>query len=456
MFDAGRDPGELPTEYLEHEITQLAAHIYAATCRWLLLVAEFDRRECHLAWGFHSCTAWLAWTCGLTPRAAREHLRVARDLTELPLIREAFGRGELSYSKVRAVTRVATPETEQEMLELAYGATASQLERTVRAYRSAVAVAEGQPPPDTFFAWAWEDDGTLSVRGRLSGDEGALLLEAMHHAHGVARGERGAGAAAAGSPPLPPVENTDALAALAEAALVSTGSSSGGDRNQVVLHVDHRGRAELDDGCAVSLETARRMLCDASLVPIAESDGEPLSIGRRTRTIPSALRRALRVRDGGCRFPGCSHRRFVDAHHIRHWADGGETAVDNLVHLCRRHHRLIHEGGFSVERDPRGELVFRDRAGDTVAALPAPVRGDSAAICDVARRPPRLASGDRLDLELTVDCMIGLANRFRRREPPRPAARPSTGSSEPVREHSGTSLSAESARSRPSFEYSAA
>lgn len=435
MFDqAAVDPAELPAERLGYEIPQLAAHIYAATCRWLLLVAEFDRRECHLAQGFHSCTAWLAWTCGLTPRAAREHVRVARDLTALPLIRAAFGRGEISYSKVRALTRAATPETEKEMLELAHNATASQLERTVRSYRSALAVAEGEPPADTFFAWHWEDDGTLSVRGRLEADQGALLLAAMRNAHEVAYGKRGPALPAEGAPPLPPVRNTDALAVLAEAALTSTGSSTGGDRHQVVLHLDERGRPQLEDGSAVPRDAARRMLCDASLIAVAGRSGAPTSTGRRTRTIPAALRRALRARDGGCRFPGCSHDRFVDAHHIHHWAAGGETSFDNLIHLCRRHHRLVHEGGFSVERDPRGELVFRDRAGATVAALPATLRGDSAAICDVARRPPRLASGDRLDLELTVDCMIGLAQPSRgHREAgsgsavPPPVGEPGTG-----------------------------
>jgi Domain of unknown function (DUF222)/HNH endonuclease len=411
---AWETPTELPTEHLEHEITQLAAHIYAATCRWLLLIAEFDRRECHLALGFHSCTAWLAWTCGLTRRAAREHVRVARDLVDLPLVRAAFGRGELSYSKVRALTRAAVPETEEEMLELAHNATAAQLERSVQAYRSAVAVAEGKPI-DTFFAWSWEDDGTLEVRGRLAPDVGALLIEAMHHARGVACGPGGPAIPVDGEPVTPPVTNADALAVMAEASLASTGSSSGGDRHQVVLHIDGSGRRELDDGSTVSRETAQRFLCDASVVGIGEEAGEVRTVGRRTRTIPPALRRALRARDGGCRFPGCTHHRFVDAHHIRHWTDGGETSIENLVHLCRRHHRLIHEGGFTVERDGEGELVFRRPSGWVIHAKPPVLRGDAAAITSGARRPPRLASGDPLDLDLTVESMIGVSRRAARR-----------------------------------------
>lgn len=406
MFDQTRDPADIETEHLEHEITTLAAHIYAATCRWLLLIAEFDRRECHLSWGFHSCTAWLAWTCGLTARAAREHVRVARDLAPLPRIRDSFGRGELSYSKVRALTRVAVPETEEELLALAHHATAAQLERTVRAYRSAVAAAEGQPPPDTFFAWDWEDDGTLSVRGRLAADEGALLIEAMQHARRLVAGTRPAPASA------PSPRNTDALAAVAEASLTSAGSSSGGDRYQVVLHIDSRGRRELAEGSSLGEAPARRILCDASIVAMAASEQTPLSVGRRTRTIPGALRRALRERDRGCRFPGCTHDRFVDAHHIAHWADGGETSIDNLVNLCRRHHRLIHEGGFSVGRDREGELEFHDPNGSVLSSSPTPLPGgEAAAIAFGQRSAPRLPSGDRLDLGLTVDCMIQRSNR---------------------------------------------
>ncbi len=421
MFDADGDPTEIPTEHLEHEITALAAHIYAATCRWLLLIAEFDRRECHLSWGFHSTTSWLAWTCGLTPRAAREHVRVAHDLKELPLIRESFASGELSFSKVRALTRVAVPETEAELLELAHQATAAQLERTVRAFRSAIAVAAGHPPPDTFFAWSWEDDGTLSVRGRLAADEGALLIEAMHHGHRLVGG-RHVGAAVEGVQP-PPQRNTDALAAVAEASLSSTASTTGGDRYQVVVHVDANGRRELADGSTLAAESARRVLCDASLLAIAETDGAPLSVGRRTRTIPAALRRALRARDGGCSFPGCTHERFVDAHHIAHWADGGETSIDNLVHLCRRHHRLVHEGGFSVSHAVDGALEFR-RPGGTIlrAKPPALPRSGPGEFEPHAVPTPRLPSGDRLDLDLTVDCMLERrSNAVRGRRDPVPA-----------------------------------
>ena len=155
----------------------------------------------------------------------------------------------------------------------------------------------------------------------------------------------------------------------------SESSGSTADRYQVIVHVSAdtvRGRhpkgtqpaaeCHLEDGPGVTAVTSRRIACDSSLVTIKEDkNGEPLSIGRRSRTIPPAMRRALRIRDKGCRFPGCMNTRFVDGHHIKHWADDGETSLDNLVMLCRHHHRLVHEGGFVCEKSPDGEIRFKDQ-----------------------------------------------------------------------------------------------
>jgi hypothetical protein len=170
----------------------------------------------------------------------------------------------------------------------------------------------------------------------------------------------------------------DALERLAEAFLAGdTGTASGGDSYLINLHTEPEvlqadgdgAEAECDECGHVAAETSRRMACDASVVKWREdADGEPLSIGRKTRTIPPAIRRALHRRDGGCRFPGCSCRRFVDAHHIVHWADGGETAMDNLVLLCRRHHRLVHEGDFGVHVSAGKEIWFSYPTGDTLPA----------------------------------------------------------------------------------------
>jgi Domain of unknown function (DUF222)/HNH endonuclease len=442
-----------PLEVIEREITQLASHIHAATCRWLGLVAEFDRREGWAQWGCRSCAHWISWQCSIAPVAAREHVRVARRLEELPLIRAAFARGELSYSKVRALSRVEGVEREEELLGLARDATAAQLERIVRAYRGVVAaerVAAGGAP-DRYVSWTEDDDGSLLLRARLPAEEGALVLAALE-----AAAERLAEADAAQPPVQPsaqpaaqPIEalieeegaeegasaeapsmsdrRADALVLMADTLLASGPAQRTADRFQVVVHVDAEtlsgdaaggGRCETEAGAPLAVETARRLACDAAIVPLLEASGQPLSVGRKTRAIPPAMRRALSSRDRGCRFPGCGERRFVDAHHVRHWAHGGETSVDNLVQLCRHHHRLVHEGGYAVEGDPRGALIFRRPDGRRVPEVPASPPGCPHEVMRQHRRRglaiaadacvPRWA-GERLDLPAAVDAVVAFA-----------------------------------------------
>jgi len=176
----------------------------------------------------------------------------------------------------------------------------------------------------------------------------------------------------------------EALAVMAESFL-ATGPRdlAGGDRQQIVVHVDaetlkhsHAGRCELEPGPSIAAETARRLSCDASIVRIVESEkGEPLDVGRRTRTIPPAIRRALNSRDRGCRFPGCSFKRYVDGHHVKHWAQGGETRLANLVTLCRFHHRQVHEGQVVVQFLDDGAFRFRRPDGRSFES-PAPQSTD--------------------------------------------------------------------------------
>ena len=155
-------------------------------------------------------------------------------------------------------------------------------------------------------------------------------------------------------------------------------SGSRAERYQVMLHVDagtlkedgDPGQSELEDGTRVSAETSRRVACDAGLVKIAHGpDGQVLGAGRRTRTVPPSVRRALEARDRGCRFPGCGLR-FTDAHHVKHWADGGETSLRILVLLCQTHHRAVHEGGVKVCIDVDGQVVFFTPRGDPLFGAP--------------------------------------------------------------------------------------
>ena len=464
---------DLPLEHLEHEITQLAAHINAGSCRFLELVAEFDRREGWGRWpGIASCAEWVAWQCGISPRTAREQVRVARALAEHPSVHEAFARGELSYSKVRALTRMGDGYSDDELLGLARDATAGQLERIARVVRRVSAAESNDAHEGRFLAYHWEEDGSLSIHGSLPAEEGALLIQALDAARdalwegaedgsaepsrsdsGSAEPSRSDSGSAepseSHSHSVPPhstetpqaapetkrITSADALVTVADLSLAPrTRDRTPGDRYQVVVHVEEPAlRGELpsfltgdtadtadtparipppaiEGETSISAETARRLACDASLIRVTEHDGIPLSVGRKRRTIPASIRRALGARDSTCRFPGCERRRFLDAHHVQHWAHGGETSLDNLIHLCRHHHRLLHEGGCSVELSSDGEATFRGPEGLELPPAPVPPGSDRWALSarnlrtglKITPDTCRGGSGEKLDLDLAL------------------------------------------------------
>ena len=557
---------------LGDRIAELSARIQAATHELLVLIREFDERQ---GWdGCLSCAQWLSWRAGLSPGAAREHVRVARALGQLPKLSDAMRRGKISYSKVRAVTRVATPENEDDLLYVCNAGTAAHVERIARAWRRIdrnVEQTEERRQNASRELRTWVDeDGMVVVRGRLTPEVGSVLRRALEAACDQARrstvaggGERGeaaaspagaeedgadasidagaqdeaAGATADATEPTLGQRQADAIGTLAEAALAG-GLDRGttGDRYQVVLHVDAEALAAPSDvpagtsagaasgsrpragghcvsagtsagtapgskrraggdrvpvgtsagaaseskpptggdrvpggtpatarptgwhdaespmhaespgragrvrqrrgqpsgpcpgarptkvpgrqtvldeagGIHVSAETARRLACDAATVTMHHGPGgEILDVGRRTRTISPALRRALAARDRQCRFPGCGNRR-VDAHHVEHWADGGRTALDNLVLLCRRHHRAVHEEGYRVTIDAGGDVKFLRPDGRPLPqAPPAPAwtgpalqpTNDALAAAGIEIGPDTATpswGGERLDLD---------------------------------------------------------
>ncbi|MGH7503641.1 MAG: DUF222 domain-containing protein [Longimicrobiales bacterium] len=373
-------------ERLGDEIATLSAHIHAATHRLLVLIGEFDRLHGWELGGYSNCARWLAARTGIDLGAAREKVRAARALETLPLTGAAMARGELSFSQVRALSRVARTENEAELLELARGTTTAQLERMVRAWKKGNRTDEAEWERERHLSRAFsvfpDDDGMYVVRGRLTPEVGALLMRAIDAAgdalfRAPGRTVYGEGEASQ--------RRADAVGLVAERALAARFderdrpsaivpiSGTRAQRYQVVLHVEaatlsaetEAGRSELDDGTRVSAETSRRLSCDASKVEVTHAtDGSILNVGRKTRTISPGLRRALEVRDRGCRFPRCQLR-FTDAHHLKHWADGGETGLANCILLCSYHHRLVHEGGWRVEWWGKARPVFLDPRGGT-------------------------------------------------------------------------------------------
>ena len=440
----GPDQGALDREALESDarvermdrVAVLFGEITAATREFLKALAYSDR---HRDWedeGFGSCAEWLAWRIGITKGTANEKVRAARALEDLPLISEAMARGDLSFSKVRALTRAATPDNEGELLEFALAGSAANLERLVRGWKTLSRFDEQQQERlrhnRRCFSVFPDEDGMYVVRGRLDPEVGAALMRAVEAASdalftGASRESGGRSGWRRGceerhsrearhtaETPEPAQLRADAVGLLAERALVAgfgSGnrteteteteietepgrqapiSGSRAERYQVVLHVEpatlaeegEPGMSELQDGTRVSAETARRLSCDASRVMVCRDEvgpangsgngfvrGSVLDVGRKTRTIPPALRRALDARDRGCRFPACGLR-FTDAHHIVHWADGGETTLGNTVLLCRNHHRMVHEGGYRVCSDRNGLIVFFTPKGKALFEAP--------------------------------------------------------------------------------------
>ncbi len=334
---AGSAPGPRDLQDLEDEITELSAHLAAATYRLLCLIHEFDERSGWNGGGVKSCAHWLNWKCGIALGAAREKVRVAHALAELPQISSAFRCGKISYSKVRAMTRVATSQNEDYLLMIANHGTAAHVERLVRNYRKVQrieALRRDQLAHESReLSWYIDDDGSYVFRARISAEQGARVAQALNAAIDVSA-----------ETPIA-ARRADALERVAEVYLAAGESNvNGGDR--------------------------------------------------------------------------CTTRHHVDAHHIRHWADGGETRLDNLVLLCRHHHRLVHEGGYVLQMGTDDAPVFSAPNGDVVPAGPdTRFRGNVFALVTGHRRagfdigPGTIIPywcGDRMDAGMAVD---GLLNR---------------------------------------------
>ena len=463
-------PAPEPLDQLADRICAGAVRLAAATAAWLRLVAEFDEREGWGGVGITSCAHWLAWRCSLTPGTARQHVRVARALRRLPLVEAAFYAGELSYSKVRAITRVAEPGTEAELVEFARHATASQVERTVRAWRRSDDVDAGRIADRRRFSWSFDEDGMVSVRLRMEAEPGTEFLAAIESlAEREARRDRAAGkrqaAGEAGPATGAPAADRDtaaqgdtacadpevvplgvmterrcrALTRLAAAAADADRRPGDPPRREVVVVVDAgvladdeaAGRAHLEGGPALSQAQARRLACDAAVTAIVTDGSEVLASGRARRYATRAQRRALLMRDGGCARPGCDETRVerLHAHHLRHWLYGGRTDVSNMVLLCDVDHGLVHDHDLVLSR-PGGRLVAVAPDGQRVwwSAEEAPPGGPTSRFRGTApgtlddlvspstALPAALPSdGERMDLQHAVWALLAHRDSIRRR-----------------------------------------
>ena len=407
-----------PLEQLEAVICEGAANLTAAEHDWLVAVAEFDRREGWRLWECQSCAAWLSWQVGLDIRAAREKVRVARALEQFPIIAKSMATGQVSYSKVRAITRIATPACEQALVDMALAGTTNHVERIVSAYRRAEPIAvereQIQHARRGLFHQI-EDDGSVLITVRLPAEAGATVLSAIELfvAPSVVEPD--------GTRDPVSARRADALVDLAIAGNTASAHNSATPRYLVRLHLDETALAG-GDGCCeidghgdsvdqpigVSIETALRLSCDAD-IDITDGDGNTNHRRRRRRLVHGTLRREVEARDQHrCQVPGCSRRGHLEVHHIRHRAHGGQNKLPNLTLLCRFHHHRLHEGRWTAVRTPDG-LELHDSHGRRICARQPTATGDPSAVAAHQRQATDARSrwqGEHLDLAMALDALF--------------------------------------------------
>jgi Domain of unknown function (DUF222)/HNH endonuclease len=451
------------SERLEVEIGALAGHLHASTARFIDTAVAFDDSDGWAGIGMQSCAHWLTIATGIDLWNAREMLRVGHALRELPRIHEAFAEGRLSFDKVRAVTLVATGDDEAIWLDIALEASGSQLARICQQFRRSIAVddpdrAAVQRARRRVVSWWLDDDGMLALYATLPPEEGRLVLTAIESAVlrpaasrvGVAD-LQASGASAQGdrSPEGDPcaeavpdhpygARRADALVRICERWLddAAAAAPAGTASAELVVHVDAGtltgadtgGRCHLEGGPAISVDAARRLGCDATLVTVLERDGLPVDVGRSRRVVSGRLRRLLQLRDQGCRYPGCAvPAADTEGHHVVHWVDSGPTELANLVSLCRFHHHRHHEGAFRIvatdgaAHRPGGGFRFETAEGRPIGAHLA----EPAIHLDAARMPPETATarggGAPFDLDHIITVLAGNSALATKRGAERPS-----------------------------------
>ncbi|MDH3988338.1 MAG: HNH endonuclease [Gammaproteobacteria bacterium] len=347
-----------PIEALDQNILTLCTRINAATYELLVMIREFDERAGFLQWGLSNCAEWLAWRCDLNMTTAREKVRAAHALKTLPVMSASFASGELSYTKVRALTRVANRDNEVDLLAFALRTTAVNVEDRCRELRcgseASLDTASRAFANRSLRIRKDHHRGVMTITVDIPLGSGELVEKALDKARDDEQKD------------MPDVEETSWSARQADAFInlvsgyLSGESGESDDHYLVTVHVDQSALAGGGGRAGIPIESVKRLCCDSHAVIIAEDDqGEPLSIGRKSRIIPTAISRAVRARDNQCcTFPGCNNRRFLHCHHVEHWSNGGETSLNNLLLLCSKHHTLVHEGGFRIDRDYRDKWFF--------------------------------------------------------------------------------------------------
>jgi hypothetical protein len=363
-------PDERNDDELIEAVDDAHRRICEAQRELFQLIAEVERRELWRGSGARDLVHWLSIRQGVSQWKARRWIAAAQALETLPDLERAFSTGDLGVDKVVELSRFATYESEAGLITWArFVSTAAVRRKADLATRSLEEVQQAER--GRVLSWWYTDDGArFGLEAQLPGAHGPLVTRALQRVADslpVMPGEE--------DPVFADARRADALVALCSNRLAEDADA---DRATVVVHarledlVSEDGGAEIEGGAAIHAETARRLLCDARIqIVIEDEEGEPMRLGRRTREPSAAMMRQLRYRDGECRFPGCGTRRFTQAHHIVWWGEGGRTDLDNLVLICSFHHKLVHEHGWRIQREPGNIVAWYRPSGNRYRAGPA-------------------------------------------------------------------------------------
>jgi hypothetical protein len=358
-------------EELIRDIDAEHAAVAAAHRRMLRLIVEIDRRRVWRDLGARDTAHWLSIRYGVSQWKARRWIAAAHALESLPEVSEALESGELHLDKAVELTRFATPETESRLLVWAGGVSCGAIRRKADvSVRRAMDDVEGIERSRSLTWWTFDDGRRFGIEGELPPAQGAVVARALDDLAStlpVMPDEQGGTGVDA--------RRADALVALCSA---RTGAERESDRATVIVHArlegsDRLSECEIEDGPAISTESAERLACNSRIQVLLENESEvPMRVGRMSREPPAWMVRQLKYRDRECRFPGCGSRRFTQAHHVVWWERGGPTDLENLVLVCTFHHRLVHEYGWQVRREEDGSVTWFRREGRRYRPGPAP------------------------------------------------------------------------------------
>ncbi len=430
---------------IAHRLKQLGRNQASGMAEQLELLVRFDELKGWESSGSRHCGAWMNLELGISMKLGWEYLRVGRKLRSLPITTALFRDGKLTWSTVRLISRVADGNSERVLCHAALDASVSDVERLCNEYRWQQDHAGGDAEQENMrslqqiearsFSWQTVSNGNTLIKLALPPEVAQAFLKSVEHALGQLEE----------SEDTMTQRRADAAVLMAENSLQFSGRDMAtADRYQVIVSVD---AADLSKGAEPSSEdtasdmseapfdssdtaivdglpsrrpiiqgagpiaraTARRIACDCSVSGVILSNGEPVDIGRKSRMWTPAMARSIKNRDQHCQFPGCTQTRHLQIHHIQHWADGGSTCVDNGVCLCSRHHTIVHEGGYRIERvDEQSDgleeqFVRQQRAGGVHGEMEQALRNDRESFSQVqqllsTRFRFRVVNRDGLDI----------------------------------------------------------